>query len=116
MGKQRVAASKEPNALTSSRGWAILTSHARVLAVLSSDPSLTLRRVALAVQITERATQRIVKDLVEAGFIERERIGRRNKYLVQLCTKLPHPDIDHLTVGDLITFFDRSDGIEEHID
>lgn len=104
LGKLQVVAKKEPASATSLCGWAFLTNHARVLALLSINPGMTLRRIALAVDITERATQRIVKDLVDAGIVERERIGRRSNYHLQLGSKLAHPDFEHLTVGDLVSF------------
>ena len=62
--------------------WTFLTNHAHVLTVLDSEPDMVLREVALRVGITERAIQRIVVDLEESGFLEREKIGRQNHYKV----------------------------------
>src|ERR1700730_8293231 len=56
--------------------WTFLTNHGHVLVLLSRNPSLVLREVALRVGITERAVQRIIADLESSGFIEREKVGR----------------------------------------
>ena len=82
--------------------WTFLTNHAHVLTVLDSDPGLVLREVALRVGITERAVQRIVVDLEESGFLERERVGRRNQYKVLKNRPLRHPIEAHRKIGDLL--------------
>ena len=82
--------------------WTFLTNHAHVLAVLHSNPEVVLRQVAIDVGITERAVQRIVQDLEEGGFIERERVGRRNRYHVLTNRSLRHPIESHRTIGDLL--------------
>lgn len=82
--------------------WTFLTNHAHVLAVLVSNPEIVLREVAVQVGITERAVQRIIQDLEEGGFIERERIGRRNQYRVYRKLPLRHPIEAHRTIGDLL--------------
>ena len=64
------------------RGWQFVTNHTQVLLCIVRDPDVRLRDVAVEVGITERAAQRIVADLVEAGFVQRERLGRRNRYVV----------------------------------
>lgn len=98
-------ASTKSNAST--RGWTFLTNHAHVLAVLHSDPEMVLRHVALAVGITERAVQRIIQDLEDGGFIEREKAGRRNRYQVLLGEPLRHPIEAHRTIGDLLKLIAR---------
>lgn len=62
--------------------WTFLTNHAQVLLCLAQTPDIRLRDVAERVGITERATQRILAELVEAGFVKTERVGRRNRYTV----------------------------------
>ena len=83
-------------------GWTFLTNHAHVLAVLHDDPEKVLREVALAVGITERAVQRIIHDLEEGGFIQRERVGRQNHYRITKNQSLRHPIEAHRTIGDLL--------------
>ena len=82
--------------------WTFLTNHAHVLILLSQDSSLVLREVALRIGITERAVQRIIADLEQDGFIERQKVGRKNQY--RILTKLPlrHPIESHRSIGDLI--------------
>lgn len=80
----------------------MFTNHGHVLILLAHDPALVLRQVATRVGITERAVQRIIADLVEAGFLERERIGRQNRYRIRTDQPLRHPIEAHRTVGDLV--------------
>ena len=63
--------------------WTFLTNHAHALLSIARDPGLRLRDVAEQVGVTERAAQRIVSDLVDAGYLERLRDGRRNSYRVR---------------------------------
>lgn len=73
------------------KGWDFVTSHAQVLLCLARDPEIRLRDVADSVGITERAVQRILADLVDAGYVERERVGRRNRYAVNRQAAMRHP-------------------------
>jgi predicted transcriptional regulator len=69
---------------------------------LARDPDVRLRDVAESVGITERAAQRIVADLIEAGYVERARIGRRNRYTINGQTAMRHRAQDGYTIGELI--------------
>ena len=69
--------------------WSFLTNHARVLIHVARNPDSRLRDIAEAVGITERATQGIVSELVETGYLRRHRVGRRNSY--ELRPDLPVP-------------------------
>jgi DNA-binding MarR family transcriptional regulator len=82
--------------------WTFLTNHAHVVICLHAEPNIRLRDVAERVGITERAVQRIVVDLEDAGIITRQREGRRNVYEVDLEHHLRHPIEHHRTVGDLL--------------
>ncbi|MEM6654211.1 MAG: winged helix-turn-helix transcriptional regulator [Planctomycetota bacterium] len=73
-----------------------------MLIQLHADPELVLREVALKVGITERAVQRIVHELEDQGFIERQRVGRRNQYRVLTGNHLRHPIEAHCQVADLL--------------
>lgn len=86
----------------SSSRWTFLTNHAHVLAMIHSHPEMVLREIALHVGITERAVQRIIQELEEAGFILREKVGRRNTYEVQTDVPLRHPIESHRNIGDLL--------------
>ncbi|MEY2920803.1 MAG: hypothetical protein RL261_2108 [Pseudomonadota bacterium] len=85
------------------RHWTFLSNHAHVLICLAQDPDARLRDVALSVGITERAVQKIVSDLEEAGVIVRERAGRRNSYRLNLDVPLRHALESHKTVGTLLS-------------
>lgn len=65
------------------RPFGFLTNHGMALLCIAEDPSIRMREIAADVQITERAAQRIVADLVEAGYLDRKRVGRRNQYTVR---------------------------------
>ena len=82
--------------------WTFLTNHALVLLCLAADPGQRLRDVADKVEITERAVQRIVADLEEAGYLTRMRVGRRNQYRLHADLPMRHPAQRHRQVGDLI--------------
>src|ERR1051325_6277261 len=64
------------------RGWQFVTNHTQVLLCIARDPDVRLREIAETVGITVGSAQRILADLIEAGFVERERHGRRNRYAV----------------------------------
>ncbi len=63
--------------------WGFVTNHAYVLRCLALKPEMTMREAAERIGITERAVQRIVAELEEAGYLLREREGRRNRYVVR---------------------------------
>ena len=83
-------------------GWTFLTNHAQVLLCIANDPNVRLRDVAELVGITERAAQRIVVDLAQAGFVERERRGRRNRYVINEKTEMRHPAQEGYEIGALL--------------
>jgi DNA-binding transcriptional ArsR family regulator len=82
--------------------WDFLTNHAHVLTCVAHDPGIRLRDIADAVGITERAAHRILSELVEDGYVIREREGRRNHYQVVGDLPLRHPLVRGREVGDLL--------------
>ena len=82
--------------------WTFLTNHAHVLLCIAREPQTRMRDVAHLVGITERAVQRIVAELEEAGYVERIRHGRRNRYEVRTKLPLRHPIERHKRVSSLI--------------
>jgi hypothetical protein len=88
--------------------WTFLTNHTHVLMLLWQNPSLVLREVALHVGITERAVQRIIADLEAGGFIDREKIGRQNRYRIRADHPLRHPIEAHRTIGELLALINGS--------
>jgi DNA-binding transcriptional ArsR family regulator len=87
---------------TSPASWTFLTNHAHVLLCLVENPEARMREVAVRVGITERAVQRIVAELEEAGYLSRMREGRANRYLVHEDLFLRHPVESHCTIAELI--------------
>ena len=88
--------------------WTFLTNHAHTLICIARDPGLRLRDVAERVGVTERAAQRIVSDLVDAGYLERRRDGRRNTYRVRADRPLRHPVEHGHDIGEILAVLDDS--------
>ena len=85
------------------REWTFLTNHAHVLICIVDTPEVRMRDIAEKVAITERAVQRIIGDLEEAGYLQRVRTGRRNRYKVKKSLPLRHPIEKHRRVSALLT-------------
>ena len=81
--------------------WRFITNHAQVLLCVAHDPEIRLREIAQACGITERAAHRIVADLEEAGYISRERMGRRNRYDFHPEVAMRHPRLGHALLRDV---------------
>jgi DNA-binding IclR family transcriptional regulator len=86
--------------------WRFLSNHTQVLLCIARDPNVRIRDIAPMVGITERAAQRIVADLTEAGVVEREKIGRRNRYRLNLDAKMRHEAQSDHEIGELLNLFD----------
>ena len=82
--------------------WRFLSNHTQVLLSIQRDPSARLRDIADHVGITERAAQRIVADLIESGYVESDRVGRRNHYRVNEDVAMRHPAQDGHEIGELL--------------
>lgn len=88
------------------RTWTFLTNHSHVLICLARGEALTARELSSRVGITERAVQVILAELTEAGYLIKEKDGRRNVYAVNKRGRLRHPLEAHHTIGDLIAALD----------
>ena len=82
--------------------WSFLTNHARALLCIARDPGLRLRDMAEALEITERSAYAIVADLAQAGYVLKERDGRRNRYSIQHHMPLPDSTGRDRTVGEVL--------------
>lgn len=82
--------------------WTFLSNHGHVLVCIVRDPNVRVREIAQAVGITERAVQRILSELEEAGVIVRTRLGRRTHYEVDESLPLRHPMEAQHSVGELV--------------
>jgi MarR family len=89
--------------------WTFLTYHARVLLLIAHDPGARLRDIAASLDITERSAFGILTDLVEAGYVVKEKNGRRNRYQVQAHLPLPEPDSRERTVGEILALLTGTD-------
>jgi predicted ArsR family transcriptional regulator len=87
---------------TPDKGWTFVTNHTRLLLCLAQNPDVRLRDVAAEVGITERAAQRILADLVDTGYVERERVGRRNRYTLNRDRSLRHETQLGHEIGELL--------------
>ncbi len=87
------------------RDWTFLTNHTQVLLAIARNPDVRLRDVAQDVGITERAAQRILADLVQAGYVDRERNGRRNRYLINPNAHMRHPAQEGQEIKSLLEIF-----------
>jgi DNA-binding transcriptional ArsR family regulator len=82
--------------------WSFLTNHARVLLCIAHDPGVRLRDIAARAGITERSAYGIVTDLTEAGYVVKERDGRRNRYQIQEHLPLPEAGSRERTIGEVL--------------
>lgn len=90
--------------------WLFLTNQARVLLYIAKFPASTARKIAQAVGITERATQRLIRDLDEAGYITRKRVGRHNEYVIHRDQLMTGDVVGEVPVSALIDCLDWSKG------
>ena len=88
--------------LAAERAWTFLTNHGHALVCIARDPDVRIRDIAEQVGITERAAQSIVADLVAANYVVRHRVGRRNRYDVNLDRPLRHELEAESRVGELL--------------
>jgi len=93
--------------------WDLLTNHAHVLMCVARDPGVRLREIAESVGITERSAHKIVSELVQEGYVTREREGRRNRYEVRREAPLRH--VREQPVGELLdVLLKAQDGKSSH--
>jgi hypothetical protein len=85
-------------------GWTFLSNHMHVLLCTRQRGDITAREIADLVGITERAVQRILADLIHAGYLTREKRGRQNVYTIQSDKHLRHPLERHCEIGGLLEF------------
>lgn len=72
------------------------------LLCIAADPGIRMNEIAAQVDITERAAQRIVSDLIEAGYLDRQRIGRRNLYSIRTNLRIAVPNRRDLELNTLL--------------
>ena len=82
--------------------WSFLTSHARVLLCIAHDPDVRLRDIAASLDITERSACGIVTDLTAAGYVVKQKDGRRNRYQIQAHLPLPETASRQPAIGEVL--------------
>jgi hypothetical protein len=82
--------------------WSFLTNHARVLLCIAHDPGARLRDIAASLGITERSAHGIVTELAEAGYLIRQKDGRRNRYQIQAHLPLPEAASQEPAIGEVL--------------
>jgi DNA-binding IclR family transcriptional regulator len=82
--------------------WSFLTNHARALLCIDHDPGARLRDIATALHITERTAYGIIGDLTEAGYVVKEKQGRRNRYQIQAHLPLREAISRERTIGEVL--------------
>ncbi|WP_409467612.1 MarR family transcriptional regulator [Streptomyces sp. HC307] len=90
-------------------GWTFLTNHARVLAAIADDHNARVRDIAAHCRLTERAVQKIIADLEQAGYLSHTRAGRSNTYRIEPSKVLRHPAEAGLTVASLLALLARDE-------
>ncbi|MFD7406173.1 MarR family transcriptional regulator [Streptomyces sp. NPDC059866] len=90
-------------------GWTFLTNHARVLAAIADDHNARVRDIAAHCRLTERAVQKIIADLEQAGYLSHTRAGRSNTYRIEPGKVLRHPAESGLTVAALLALLVRDE-------
>jgi len=97
--------------------WSFLTNHARVLLCVAHDPGARLRDIAASLDITERSAFGIITDLVEAGYVIKEKDGRRNRYHIQAHLPLSEPVSQERTIGEVLALLvGAGPALTEHSD
>lgn len=96
------SSAEKPATLRTAPDFAFLTNHGKTLLLIAHDQRIRMRDIAGLLHITERATQRIVGDLAKAGYIDREREGRRNVYSVSTDAPLGLPIPRDIDIGSLL--------------
>ena len=92
--------------------WSFLTNHARVLLRIAQDPAARLRDIAATLGITERSAYGIVTDLATAGYVLKQKDGRRNRYQIQGHLPLPESASQEPAIGDVLAVL-MGDSAEE---
>jgi DNA-binding MarR family transcriptional regulator len=85
--------------------WGFLTTHARVLLYIAHDPDARLPDIAGRLGITERSAHSTVTDLAEAGYLIRQKEGRRNRYQGQAHLPVPGPGTREPAIGEVLALF-----------
>jgi hypothetical protein len=107
--KRRRGPVSTPGVVAPLKEWSFLTNHARVLLCVAHDPGIRLRDIATTLGITERTAHGFVADLADAGYVVKERDGRRNRYQIQHHLPLPEATASQRTIGEVLDLLVETD-------
>jgi MarR family protein len=92
--------------------WSFLTNHARVLLCIAHDPGARLRDISASLGITERTAHGIIADLAGAGYVVKQRDGRRNRYRIEANLPLREPGSREPAIGEVLAvLLGNTDGL-----
>jgi DNA-binding IclR family transcriptional regulator len=94
------------------RSWTFITNHAQVLLAVAQKGDLRVREIAAATGITERYAYRVLRDLEDAGYVERRRQGRCNLYRIHPELALGDPIVEHHSLWELLRLIDTAEGAD----
>jgi DNA-binding IclR family transcriptional regulator len=114
MGGLRVTEASKPrlDGPSFTRGWTFITNHAQVLLAVAQQPDLRVRQIATAAGITERHVFRMLRDLQEAGYVERRRKGRCNVYRIHPELAIGDPVLEERSLRELVRLIGKGEGDE----
>src|SRR5947209_14895498 len=84
------------------RGWTFITNHAQVLLAVAQQPDVRVREIAAAADITERYAYQMLRDLQNAGYVERRREGRCNLYRINRDLAIGDPVVEEQSLRNLL--------------
>ena len=93
---------------TDMQKWSLLTNHARTLLLVARDPDVRLRDLASELEVTERTAFGIVSDLTDAGYLVKEKNGRRNRYQIQTALPLAGA-VGRRTIAEVLELLGESE-------
>ncbi len=82
--------------------WTLISNHGLVLTYIAEHSQSTAREIASAIKITEWTVLKIITELEREGYIERQKVGRKNIYYINKHSSLRHETIRHIKVADLL--------------
>jgi DNA-binding transcriptional ArsR family regulator len=106
------AAHRRAISVQRARAWSFVSKHGQVLLAIARDPELRVSEIAEAVGVAERSAYRLLADLVDAGYLHRKRLGRRNIYQLAFEVRLGGPIVGDHTLGQLVALI--ADSQREH--
>jgi Mn-dependent DtxR family transcriptional regulator len=88
--------------------WSFLSNHARALICIARDPGVRLREIAVALDITERSAYTIVSDLIDVGYVIKQKRGNRNHYEIQEQLPLRESLGRKRTIGEILDLLTKA--------